>query len=115
MKGFLLRWLLNGIALLLVVNIVPGVRVAQWETLAVAALVLGLLNAFLRPILLLLTLPVTVLTLGLFALVVNGVIFYLASALVAGFTVTGFGSAFLGALAFSILSSLLGMVTGIER
>jgi putative membrane protein len=113
MKGFLLRWLLNGIALLLVVNIVPGVRVAQWETLAVAAL--GLLNAFLRPILLLLTLPVTVLTLGLFALVVNGVIFYLASALVAGFTVTGFGSAFLGALAFSILSSLLGMVTGIER
>jgi hypothetical protein len=66
MKGFLIRWLLNAIALMVVVHVVPGVRVSQWETLAVAALVLGFLNAFLRPVLLVLSLPVTVLTLGLF-------------------------------------------------
>ncbi len=114
MKGFLIRWFLNAVALMVVVHIVPGVRIAQWETLVVAALVLGFLNAFLRPVLQLLALPVTVITFGLFALVVNGLVFYLASWLVAGFVVAGFGSAFLGALVYSIASCLLSFVTGID-
>ena len=114
MKGFMLRWFLNAIALMVVVHVVPGVRVAQWETLAVAALVLGFLNAFLRPVLLVLALPVTILTLGLFTLVVNGLVFYLASWLVSGFVVSGFGSAFVGALVFSVASYLLSIVTGVD-
>jgi putative membrane protein len=114
MKRFLIRWFLNAIALMVVVHVVPGVRVSQWETLAVAALVLGFLNAFLRPVLLLLSLPVTVLTLGLFTLVVNGLVFYLAAWLVSGFVVAGFGSAFVGALAYSVASYLLSIVTGVD-
>ena len=114
MKGFLIRWFLNAIALMVVVHMVPGVWVSRWETLAVAALVLGFLNAFLRPVLQFLALPVTVLSFGIFALVVNGLVFYLASWLVIGFAVTGFGSAFLGALVYSIASCLLSLVTGVE-
>lgn len=112
MKWFLVRWFLNAVALLVVVNVVPGVAVTAWAPLAVAALVLGFLNAFLRPVLQLLALPVTLLSFGIFALVVNGVVFYLASLLVAGFAVSGFGSAFLGALVYSIASGVLVFVTG---
>ena len=73
-------------------------------------LVIGLLNVFLRPVIILLTLPVTMLTLGLFTLVINGLMFYLAAHLVSGFHVTGFGAAFVAALLFSLFSFVLNMV-----
>jgi len=115
MKGFFVRWLLHGVSLVVVVNIISGIRVDSWQALAVAALVLGLLNAFLRPLLLLFTLPINVLTLGLFTLFINAGLFSLASWLVTGFFVAGFWNAFFGALAFSITSGLLNLIFNPDR
>ena len=110
MKELLVKWVVNSTALLVVIHIVSGVTVDNWPTVFVAALVLGLLNAFLRPILIFLTLPVTILTLGLFTLVINAFLFYLAAQLVRGFHVTGFWQAFVAAFVFSIVSFLLSIV-----
>jgi putative membrane protein len=110
LKALLLKWLINTIALFVVVNVVSGISVERWQTLLVGALVLGLLNAFFRPLILLLTLPVNVLTLGLFTLIINGMIFYLAAWLVTGFHVTGFWTSFVAALVFSIVSFLLNLL-----
>lgn len=114
MKELLIKWIVNSTALLVVVHIVSGVTVDNWVTVFVAALVLGLLNAFLRPILVLLTLPVTVLTLGLFTLFINAFLFYLAAYLVRGFQVAGFWQAFVAALVFSIVSFLLNLLVGAD-
>ncbi len=115
MPGFLLKWLVNTVALFVVVQVVPGVSVARWQTLLAGALVLGLLNAFFRPVLLLFTLPVNVLTLGLFTLVVNALVFYLAAWLVKGFYVTGFWSSFVAALVFSVVSFFLNLLLNSDR
>ncbi len=112
MRELLVKWVVNSTALLVVVHIVSGVTVANWTTVFVAALVLGLLNAFLRPFLIILTLPVTVLTLGLFTLVINAFLFYLAAHLVRGFHVAGFWQAFVAAFVFSIVSFLLNIFIG---
>ena len=112
MVGFLFKWLSNVIALFIVIQFVSGVTVERWQSLFVAGLVIGLLNAFLRPILIFLTLPVNILTLGLFTLVINGFLFYLAALLVSGFSVTGFGSALLAAILFSIISFILNIFIG---
>jgi putative membrane protein len=109
---FLIHWLVVAAALWIATNIVPGVRVASTGTLLLAALVLGLVNALVRPILFILTLPITVLTLGLFYIVVNGLAFAIAAALVPGFTVTSFTSAILGALVVSVVSWILGSIAG---
>jgi putative membrane protein len=95
-----------------VVHLVAGVSADRWQSVLVGALVLGLLNAFLRPVLILLTLPVNIVTLGLFTLVVNGLIFFLAARLVSGLHVAGFGTALLAAIVFSIVSFLLNMLVG---
>lgn len=97
----LVRWPLLAAALLLVAHLLPGVTVASFASAMLAALVLGLLNALLRPLLLLLTLPVTVLTLGLFLFVVNALMFWAAAGLLQGLEVAGFGAAFLGSLIYS--------------
>jgi len=110
MTRLMLTWALNSFALFFVMKLVPGIQIDRFRDLLVATLVLGLLNAFLRPIVLLFTLPVTILTLGLFTLVINGAMFYLASSLVDGFHVTGFGSAFVAALLFSLFSSVLNVL-----
>lgn len=115
MRGFFVRWILNAMSLVVAVYIVPGMRYDNWRTLAVAALVLGLLNAFFKPVLMLLTLPVNVLTLGLFTLFINGFIFYFTSWLLKGFFVAGYWSAFFGALVFSITSGLLGILFNPDR
>jgi len=96
------RWLLLAAALLLVAHLYPGVQVANFTAAMIAALVLGLLNALLRPILVLLTLPVTVLTLGLFLFVINALMFYFAASLLDGFHVTGFVAALIGSLLYSL-------------
>ena len=86
----ILLWLLNALALLAVAYLLPSIQVASFGSAMVAALVLGLVNAVLRPLLLLLTLPVTLLTLGLFLFVLNGLMFWLAGSLLEGFVVGGF-------------------------
>lgn len=115
MKQLIVRWIINSTALLVVAHLVSGVSLDNWMTVFAAAVVLGLLNAFLRPILIFLTLPVTVVTLGLFTLVINAFLFYLASLLVSGFHVAGFGQAFIAALVFSIVSFLLSMFIGSDN
>ena len=96
------RWLLLAAALLLVAQIYSGVVVTSFASALIAALVLGLFNALLRPILVLLTLPVTVLTLGLFLFVINALMFYFAASVLDGFNVTGFGAALIGSLLYSL-------------
>jgi len=102
--NLLLRWLLNTLALFLVVTIVPGFHYRSWVSLAIAALVLGLLNAIVRPIFFILTLPLTILTLGLFLIVLNAIMLELTAWLVPGFAIDGFGWACVGAVVLAIIS-----------
>ena len=107
MLSLLLRWFLNAIALMLVAYLYPGVQVISLGAALLAALVLGLVNAVIRPILVLLTLPVTILTLGLFIFVINALLFWFTAEIVGGFHVNGFWAALIG----SILYSLITLVT----
>lgn len=115
MTRLVLRWALNSVALFAVMRLLPGIRIERFQDLLIATLVIGLLNAFLRPVIILLTLPVTVMTLGLFTLVINGLMFYLAAHLVSGFHVSGFGIALLAALLFSLISFTLNMIFGTRK
>jgi len=108
MARFLAHWISTALALLVCSQILPGVHVDSYATLAVAALVLGFINAIVRPILLLLTLPLTLLTLGLFYFVVNGLAFGLAAWVVPGFDVDSIGWAILGSIVVSLFSWFLG-------
>jgi putative membrane protein len=103
----LLVWLLNALALIAVAYLVPSIHVASFTSALIAALVLGLVNAVIRPILVLLTLPVTVLTLGLWILVINALLFWFVGSFVRGFVVDGFWAGFIGSIFFSIVSWLL--------
>ena len=104
--SLVIRWIINAGALLLISYLLRSVYVEDLWTALVAALVLGLVNTLIRPLLLILTLPITVLTLGLFALVINGLTFWLAAQFVSGFYVTGFWAAFFAALIYSIVTTL---------
>jgi len=108
--GFLLHWVIVACALWVATVLIDGVVVRSVPTLLIAALVLGLVNALVRPVLTLVTLPLTIITLGLFYLVVNGLAFGLAAALVPGFEVAGLGSAVLGALLVGVVSWVLGAI-----
>ena len=112
MRRFLVRWLATALAIGMVAHIVPGIQVDGAWAAIVAALLLGLVNAVLRPILILLTLPITILTFGLFALVINGAMLALVGAVVAGVRIDGFGSAILGALLVSLVGGLLTWALG---
>ena len=103
----LLVWLLNALALLAVAYLVPDIHVAGFASALVAALVIGLVNMLIRPILVLLTLPITVLTLGLFILVINGLLFYVVGHWLEGFEVATVMAGIIGALLYSIFSWLL--------
>ena len=103
----IVRWLLLAAALLLVDYLYSGVSVKSFGAAMVAALVLGLLNSLLRPILVLLTLPVTLLTLGLFLFVINALMFWAAAAVLDGFKVSGFTGALLGSLIYSVFSLVI--------
>ncbi len=112
----LLVWILNAVALWLVTLIVPGVQVQDPVMAFIAAIVLGLVNTLVKPVLVILTLPITVVTLGLFLLVLNGLLFWAVGSLLPGFHVAGFWWAVLGALVYSLLtwafSALLPKKTG---
>lgn len=107
---FLLRWLLNALVLILVTRIVPGITFQSFWSALVTSLVLGLLNALIRPFILLLTLPINFLTLGLFTLIINAFIFWLAGTIVKGFEITSFATAFWGALVYAIIVTLIGFI-----
>lgn len=107
MKGFWLRWLINTIAVAVAAHL-PGIHYTGLPALGLAALLLGVVNAIVRPLLLLLSLPLIIVTLGLFIFVVNGFSLWLVSVLVPGFEVHSFGSALLGALVISVVSWALG-------
>jgi putative membrane protein len=100
-------WLINTVSLLAVAYLMPGVVVQNFFTAVIAAMVLALVNAVIRPILILLTLPATLLTLGLFIFVINGLLFWFVGSLIQGFVVQGFWAGFFGAIVYSLISWLL--------
>ena len=100
----LIRWLLSATALILIAYYVPGIAVKSFYSALVAALILGLINALIRPVFIIFTLPINILTLGLFTLIINALMFWLASSIVKGFFVAGFWPAFWGALLMGVVS-----------
>lgn len=104
MARLLLVWLLNAVALLIVAQLLPGIELRSFGTALLAAVLLGLINAVLRPLLILLTLPVTLLTLGLFIVVINGSLFWFGGSLIDGFIVSGFWPGLFGALLYSLIT-----------
>lgn len=107
MKGILVRWLFLALAILMAAHLIDGIRVSGLFAAVMTAAVLGFLNAFLRPILLILTLPLNILTLGLFTFAINAILLMMASGVISGFDVDGFGTALLGSLFISVVSWLL--------
>jgi putative membrane protein len=103
----LLKWLLSAMALLAVAHFYSGVVITSFVAALIAAFVIGLLNTIVRPIFILLTLPVTVLTLGLFLFVINALMFYMASGLLAGFDVKSFTAALIGSLLYSVAGMVI--------
>ena len=98
----LVKWLLSATALLAIAYIYSGVQVTSFTTALIAAFVIGLFNTIVRPILVILTLPVTLVTLGLFLFVINALMFWAASGVMSGFRVSGFGAALVGSLIYSV-------------
>ena len=111
-KTFLQRWLVDTVAVMVAANVVKGINYDSMTSLLVASLLLGVFNAILRPLLLLLSLPLVIFTLGLFTLVINALLLYFVGQLVKSFHVADFGAAFLGALIISLVSIVLNSVTG---
>ena len=103
----MVRWLVNAIGLLVTAAVIPGIQVKNVFTALLAAAVIGVVNAFVRPVFLILTLPLNLLTLGLFTFVLNGLMLLLAAVFVPGFTVSGFLAAIVGAFLLSIVSSII--------
>ncbi len=112
MISFLQRWLVTTVAVLVAANVVPGIDYDSLAGLAVASLLLGVLNAFVRPVMMLLSLPLIALTLGLFVLIVNALLLYAVGHVVRSFHVSGFGAAFWGGLVISIVSFAISILTG---
>ena len=107
----IVRWLLLAAALLLVAHLYPGVSVASFGAALIAAFVLGLFNTLVRPLLVLLTLPVTLLTLGLFLFVINALMFWAAASVLDGFNVAGFSAALIGSLIYSVCGMVIDAAT----
>jgi putative membrane protein len=103
----LLVWILNAVSLLVVAYILPGIVVASFWSAMWAALVLGLINMLVKPLFVLLTLPITIVTIGLFLFVINALMFWLAGSILSGFKVTGFWWAVGGAFLYSLISGFL--------
>jgi putative membrane protein len=112
MRTLLIKWLLSAVSLVIVAHVVPGFAISGLLTALMAAIVIGLVNSTLGLFLKLLTLPLTCLTLGIFWFVINALMLELASWLLPGFTVTGFGAAFLGAVVLSLVNLLLRHLVG---
>jgi len=111
-KSFLQRWLVNTVAVMVAANVITGIGYDTLSGLLVASLLLGIFNALLRPLLLLLSLPLVIFTLGLFTLVINALLLYFVGQLVKSFHVVDFWAAFWGALVISLVSLVLNTLTG---
>ncbi len=107
MTTLIVKWFINALAILIVGNFLPGIHVTDFVAALWAAFALGILNALIRPLLLIFTLPINILTLGLFTFVLNGFLFWAATRFVHGFTVESFWWAILGALIVSVISTIL--------
>ncbi|MBI3577723.1 phage holin family protein [Candidatus Gottesmanbacteria bacterium] len=107
MVNLIIHWVLNGLALFIVSRILPGIVVKDFGTALIAALVIGLVNALVRPVLLLLTLPINILTLGLFTFVLNALMLLLAGSITPGFAVDGFWTALIGSILLSLVATIL--------
>lgn len=108
--NLILRWILLALALLAVASIVPGITIKGFGTALIVALVIGLINVFIRPIIEILTLPINILTLGLFTFVINALLLWLAAAIVNGFEIAGFIAALLGSILLSIFSLIINRI-----
>jgi putative membrane protein len=108
----ILKWLLSALALLAVTYVYSGVQVGNFTSALIAAAVIGLLNTIVRPVLVVLTLPVTIVTLGLFLFVINALLFWAASGLLQGFNVNGFVAALIGSLIYSVLGLVIEAALG---
>ncbi|MBT2300820.1 phage holin family protein [Variovorax paradoxus] len=108
----LIKWLLSALALLAVTYVYSGVQVPNFTSALIAAAVIGLLNMFVRPVLVVLTLPVSIVTLGLFLFVINALLFWAASGLLSGFHVNGFVAALIGSLIYSLLGLVIEAALG---
>lgn len=115
LKIFLSNWFINTLGVLVAAHLVQGIRYESWEALLVASLMLGVFNALLRPLLLLLALPLVLLTLGFFLLIINALLLFFVGWLVHGFQVATFGAAFWGALVVSLVSLVLNPLLGMKR
>ncbi|MDW7675382.1 MAG: phage holin family protein [Bacillota bacterium] len=107
MTGLLLRWGLNAISLLVIAHIIEGVTVEGFGSALVAVLVLGIVNALIRPIILLLTLPINIMTIGLFTFIINGLMLYMVASVVVGFSIDGFIPALIGTIILSVFSTIV--------
>lgn len=103
----ILKWIGNALVLMIIAYVVPGVQVASFFTALIVALVLALVNAVIKPLIIILTLPINILTLGLFTLIINGFLFWFVSSVVKGFTISNFWIAVLAALIYSIFSMII--------
>ena len=112
LKSFFQRWLINTLAVLVAVNVVKGLEYDSFISLLVASLLLGILNAFVRPVIMLLSLPLLLFSLGLFTIVINAFLLFLVGQIVKSFQVASFGSAFWGALVISLVSMIANRLTG---
>ena len=112
MVNIIVTWFLNALALYIVAKVLPGIHLSDFGSALVAAIVIGWVNALIKPILLLLTLPISIVTLGLFALVINALMLLLASAISPGFKVDGFSTALVGSILLSIVTMILHSLVG---
>ena len=110
MKLFILRWLSNAIALYITDLLIPGIWFKNWTSFFISAFVLGLLNAFIRPVLLFLTLPLNIFTLGIFTIFLNAAIFFSVGYIVHDFMITGYGWAIVSSLVFSVFTTTLSWI-----
>jgi len=108
--AILANWILSAIAIVVIANYLPGVSVASFTTALVVALVLGIINAVIKPIIMILTLPINIITFGLFTFVINAVLILIVARLVPGFTITGFVPALIAAIALWLISTLINFV-----
>jgi len=114
-KTFLVRWCVTSISIMVVAHIFSGISADSWRSILVAALLLGVINAFIKPIILFITLPLNILSLGLLTFVINGFLLWMVSGLVKGFEVRGFWTAVLGSMFISVVSFVLNVMIGDGR
>ena len=114
MLQLLAHLIITAALLLFVASTVKGIHISGWGSAFVAAIVLGLVNALIRPLMIVLTIPITIVTLGLFLFIINALMLWLAAALVPGFRIQGFGAAFVGSLLLTVLNILIAAAFGVE-